>query len=147
MTTEQKNETLPQSGEQDEVSDLVKEVALILEKQERGETLTVEEENKLLCIELARLKGDLVHTRNLLGEMVKNLCAVIYLFHRGNLHIDKAQFSNFCNQLNSRVLIGTEDVTGNVVITVQTKPRKGKKLIAASENEIQAVQQTRIIQP
>ncbi len=142
--TQEQNEPTPQPS--DNNAALAAELERIQAKMANDEELTVEEENTMLCTQLAVMQQEFAQCKTVMNEMVKHLCAVIFLFHKGTVKIDKAQLRNFFNQWNARVLIGTEDVTGNTVVTVETKPRKGKRLIVASDAEVKAVEKTRIIQ-
>lgn len=141
----QENNESPQPS--DDPKALAAELERIQAKMAADEQLTVEEENTMLCTQLAVMQQEFAQTKTVMNEMVKHLCAIVFLFHKGNVKIDKAQLKNFFNQWNARVLIGTEDVTGNTVVTVETKPRKGKKLFVASDAEVKAVEKSRIIMP
>lgn len=123
------------------------ELKVILDKIEKGEPLTPDEENKVLALDLLNTKQELEQTKRVLADMVKHLCAVVGIFHHGLLKIDKTQFENFFTQFDARAAVGVEHVTGNRVIQVQVKPKKNKKILSASTADMQQVEKTRIIQP
>ena len=140
----QENQTL--SDEQQTI-DLPPELVEIMEKIDRGEQLSNEDECKVLAYDLLNTRAQLEQLREVLGEMVKHLCAVIALRHKGQLKIDKAEFQNFFNKFDAQAMIGQENVTGNPVISIAVRPRKEKKLLVASNQEITAANNLRIIQP
>jgi len=131
----------------EELAEMQKELEAIVEKSKRGEQLTLQEENKLLTVELMQVGQRLEMTNKVLNDLVHHTCAAIGLCHKGVLKIDKAAFDNFFLQYDAQLNVGVEEATGAHVIQVQIRPKQEKKILSASAQDVTAVSKSRIIVP